>query len=139
MQDLQQATATAFALVTQFGYSPKLGNVDLASNYDKLSSETKQLVWSEVGRLMKESLVRATNILTAHQPELHLLAKALIEYETLTKDEMVKVLRGEKLDRLGSSPSAPLKLPDALEAAKLGPTPSSSTSEVPEGRPTAAE
>jgi ATP-dependent metalloprotease len=42
-----------------------------------------------------------------------------MEYETLTKEEMEKVLRGEKLDKLESSPHAPLKLPEALQTANL--------------------
>jgi ATP-dependent metalloprotease len=52
---------------------------------------------------------------------LELLTKALIEYETLTKEEMEKVLRGEKLEKMQSTPSAPLKLPEALTAARLNP------------------
>ncbi|EAW10589.1 i-AAA protease YME1 [Aspergillus clavatus NRRL 1] len=117
--DIQQATETAFTLVTRFGYSKKLGNVDLSSNYDSLSSETKQEIESEVRRLVEEARMRATKILTERRHELELLSKALIEYETLTKEEMEKVLRGEKLDKMESTPSAPLKLPDALQGATL--------------------
>jgi len=126
--DIQQATETAFTLVTRFGYSKKLGNVDLSTNYDSLSSETKQEIESEVRRLVEEARARATKILTEKRNELEILSKALIEYETLTKEEMEKVLRGEKLDKLAISPSAPIKLPDALQAAGLNPTPAA---EVP--------
>ncbi|KAL2866560.1 i-AAA protease YME1 [Aspergillus lucknowensis] len=119
--DLRSATRTAFTLVTRFGYSKKLGNVDLSTNYDRLSSETKQEIEAEVRRLVEEARQRATNILTEKRDELELLTKALIEYETLTKEEMEKVLKGEKLDKLVSTPEAPLKLPDALQAANLGP------------------
>lgn len=132
-KDIQQATETAFTLVTQFGYSKKLGNVDLSTNYNRLSSETKQEIEAEVRRLVEEARVRATKILTERRKELELLSKALIEYETLTKEEMEKVLRGEKLDKLSSTPSAPLKLPDALQAANLKPSP------VTEQPPTATE
>lgn len=117
--DIQQATETAFTLITRFGYSKKLGNVDLSTNYDSLSSETKQEIEGEVRRLVEEARGRANKILTDKRNELELLTKALIEYETLTKEEMEKVLKGEKLDKLSSSPSAPLKLPDALQAANL--------------------
>lgn len=120
--DIQQATETAFTLITRFGYSKKLGNVDLSSNYDSLSSETKQEIEGEVRRLVEEARDKATKILTEKRSELELLTKALIEYETLTKEEMEKVLRGEKLDKLSSSPSAPLKLPDALQVPSLNPT-----------------
>ncbi|GCB23665.1 mitochondrial inner membrane i-AAA protease supercomplex subunit YME1 [Aspergillus awamori] len=126
--DIQQATETAFTLVTRFGYSKKLGNVDLSSNYDSLSSETKQEIESEVRRLVEEGRVRASNILTEKREELEILTKALIEYETLTKEEMEKVLRGEKLDKLQSAPAAPLKLPEALQTARLPPTVASGNS-----------
>lgn len=95
--------------------------MDLSTNYDSLSSETKQEIEGEVRRLVEEARARANQILTEKRSELELLTKALIEYETLTKEEMEKVLRGEKLDKLSSSPSAPLKLPDALQAANLQP------------------
>ncbi|RAL17515.1 i-AAA protease YME1 [Aspergillus homomorphus CBS 101889] len=117
--DIQSATETAFTLVTRFGYSKKLGNVDLGSNYSSLSSETKQEIEAEVRRIVEEARVRATNILTEKRNELELLTKALIEYETLTKEEMEKVLRGEKLEKLESSAAAPLKLPDVFSTGNL--------------------
>ncbi|KAL2823913.1 P-loop containing nucleoside triphosphate hydrolase protein [Aspergillus cavernicola] len=121
--DLRSATKTAFTLVTRFGYSKKLGNVDLSTNYNRLSSETKQEIEAEVRRLVEEARQRATDILTEKRHELELLTKALIEYETLTKDEMEKVLKGEKLDKIVLTPDAPLKLPDALQTANLTPPP----------------
>ncbi|KAL2005805.1 hypothetical protein VTN00DRAFT_10298 [Thermoascus crustaceus] len=120
--DLQQATETAFTLVTRFGYSKKLGNVDLSTNYERLSSETKQEIEAEVRRLVEEARARATKILTEKRHELELLTKALMEYETLTREEMEKVLRGEKLEKLESIPQAPLKLPEALQAPGLNPS-----------------
>lgn len=86
-----------------------------------MSSETKQEIEAEVRRLVEEARLRATKILTDKRNELELLTKALIEYETLTKEEMEKVLKGEKLDKMRSLPSAPLKLPEALTAARLNP------------------
>lgn len=73
-------------------------------------------------RLVEEARDRATNILTEKRKELELLTKALIEYETLTKEEMEQVLKGEKINKLSSSPTAPLKLPDALQSANLNPS-----------------
>lgn len=130
LQDIQQATETAFTLITRFGYSKKLGNVDLSTNYNSLSSETKQEIESEVRRLVEEARMRATKILTERRHELELLTKALIEYETLTKEEMEKVLKGEKLDKMESVPSAPLKLPEALQTAKFN-HPSTQAEEPP--------
>ncbi|KAL6232576.1 hypothetical protein BDW75DRAFT_232710 [Aspergillus navahoensis] len=119
--DLASATRTAFTLVTRFGYSKKLGNVDLYANYDSLSSETKQEIEAEVRRLVEEARQRATNILTERRHELELLTKALIKYETLTKEEMEKVLRGETLDRLVVPADAPMKLPEPIKATNLSP------------------
>lgn len=73
-------------------------------------------------RLVEEARDRATNILTEKRNELELLTKALIEYETLTKDEMELVLKGEKIKKLESYPSAPLKLPEALQSANFNPS-----------------
>lgn len=75
-------------------------------------------------RLVEEARTRANTILTERRSELELLTKALMEYETLTKEEMEKVLRGEKLEKLENieklepapAPS-PLKLPDVLQQA----------------------
>ena len=99
------ATETAFTLITRFGYSKKLGNVDLSTNYDSLSSETKQEIEGEVRRLVEEARLRASKILTEKRDELEILTKALIEYETLTKEEMEKVLKGEKLDNYPLPPA----------------------------------
>ncbi len=107
-------------MVTQLGYSKKLGSVDLLSNYDALSSETKQEIEAEVRRLVDEASNRATKILTERRKELELLTKALLEYETLTKEEMEKVLRGEKLDKLEPiAQPPPIILPEALMATGL--------------------
>src|SRR5436309_12129546 len=100
-------------MVTQMGMSDELGNVDLNSNYDRLSSETKQHIEKEVRRLVEEGRERATKLLNSKRKELDLLAEALVEYESLNKDEMEKVVKGEKLSgRPTSIPTMPLKLPE---------------------------
>jgi ATP-dependent metalloprotease len=114
-QDIQQATNIAYALITQYGYSSKLGNVDLHSDYNSLSPATKAAIESEVRRLVEESRQRATKLLTEKRKELEILTRALLEYETLTKEEMEKVLRGEKLDgKLKAIKNTPIKLPEVL-------------------------
>lgn len=110
--DLQSATSVAYAMVTQFGMSDKLGNVDLYSNHDILSSETKRLVESEVRRLIDESRLRVEKILRDKRKELDLLAKALVEYETLSKAEAYKVIKGERLDRPAVNAYIPSKSPE---------------------------
>jgi ATP-dependent metalloprotease len=98
-------------MVTSYGMSPELGNVDLASNHDKLSADTKRMIESEVRRMIEEGYVRARELLQLKRKELDLLAKALIDYETLNKDEAFKVVKGEKLEGKIIMPSGPMKVP----------------------------
>lgn len=98
--DVQSATQTAFYLVTACGYSPKLGNVDLASDYDRLSSETKQEIEREVREIVEAGRQRADRIVKEKRKELEALKDALLEFETLDREEIMKILRGEKLKRL---------------------------------------
>ncbi|KAI9673223.1 MAG: hypothetical protein M1817_003086 [Caeruleum heppii] len=110
--DLQQATRVAYAMVTQMGMSDEMGNVDLSSDYARLSSETKQSIEREVRRLVDEGYARAMKLLTDKRKELDILAKALVDYETLNKDEMERVIRGESLaGKLTANPNVPIKLP----------------------------
>ena len=102
-------------MVTQMGMSDEMGNVDLNSDYGSLSSETKQHIEREVRRIVEEGRDRATKLLTQRRKDLDTVAKALLEYETLSKDEIEKVLKGETLpDKLTSLPGAPLVIPEAL-------------------------
>jgi ATP-dependent metalloprotease len=106
------------------GMSPELGNVDLNSNHDSLSPGTKQLIESEVRRLIEEGRVRATKILQSKRKELDYLAKALLDYETLNRDEAFKVIKGEKLEGKVVMPSGNIKIP-------IGPSPTGSLPDVP--------
>lgn len=112
--DLQNATSIAYAMITQFGMSDKLGNVDLRSNYNKLSSETKRLIESEVRRTIEEARTRAKNLLEDRRTELDLLAKALVNYETLNREEAFKVIKGEKLEGKVIMPSGNIKRPEGM-------------------------
>lgn len=98
--DVQSATRTAYHLVTQCGYSQKLGNVDLHSDYNNLSSETKQEIEREVRDIVEGGRQRADRIIKDKRKELEALKDALLEFETLDKEEIMKILRGEKLKRL---------------------------------------
>ncbi|KAJ9666642.1 i-AAA protease yme1 [Coniosporium apollinis] len=110
--DIQTATQIAYSMVTQMGMSEELGNIDLHSDYSRLSSETKMRIENEVRKIVEGGRLRAKKLLTEHRVELDRLANALVEYENLNKEEMEKVVRGEKLpDRLLASPEAPIKIP----------------------------
>ena len=99
-------------MVTQFGMSDKLGNVDLRSNFDGLSGTTKSLIESEVKRTIEEGRQRVESLLLEKRKELDLLAKALVDYETLNKEEAFKVVKGEKLEGKLIMPSGPTKRPE---------------------------
>jgi ATP-dependent metalloprotease len=118
--DLEKATQIAYMMVTRFGMSPELGNVDLASNHDTLSTTTKQKIESEVRRIVEDGRSRAKAILEAKRKELEYLAKALIDYETLDKDEAWKVVKGEKLVGKLVMPSGSIKVPEMGQHAVGG-------------------
>ena len=120
-------------MVTLYGMSPELGNVDLKSNYKNLSAQTKRLIESEVRRLIEEGRVRATNLIQSKRKELDNLAKALLQYETLNKDEAFKVIRGEKLEGRMIMPSGSIKIPDIRPDIEGGRFPE--VPEIPGSRP----
>src|SRR5207344_632146 len=109
--DIQVATQTARGMITAFGMSEKLGRVRYQANEQEVflghavtqtqnvSEATAQLIDQEVRRLIEEAEGKARQILTDHLEDLHLIAKALLEYETLSNDEIGTILRGEKIVR----------------------------------------
>ncbi len=74
-----------------------------------MSNETAEAIDKEIRRIVEAGYDRAKTLLNKHLDELHSLAKALLEFETLSGDEIKKVLAGEPLDRGGdaSAPSLP--------------------------------
>ena len=102
-------------MVTQFGMSPTLGNVDLQYSYAHLSSETKLAIESEVKRMINDAHTRALDLLASRREELDVLAKALVEYEVLSLEEMKKVLKGEKLaGKMKGMKGVGIKLPEIV-------------------------
>ena len=111
-QDIHRATLIAYSMVTQMGFSEEIGDVELDSRYHRLSSETKLSIEIEVRRMLDESRRRVHKLLASKRKELDLVARALVEYEVLSKDEMQKVLNGEKLPKISASPNTTFKLPE---------------------------
>ncbi len=105
--DIQQVSRIARAMVTQFGFSELLGNVDYANERESYlgsvnggsshSSNTQKLIDDEVKRIADEGYDRAKAILTEKIDDLHRLALGLLEFETLTGDQIRKVIAGEPL------------------------------------------
>jgi cell division protease FtsH len=119
--DIQQATSMARAMVTEFGMSEKLGWLNYRGNQQddsnpfarsaQFGGETAKLIDQEVRRLVEEAESWARQILTDHLDDLHKVTAALLEYETLTGDEVKSLLRGETLTRPSENdelPPAPL-------------------------------
>ncbi|KAL6005949.1 ATP-dependent zinc metalloprotease FTSH 5, mitochondrial [Asimina triloba] len=92
--DLQQATSLARAMVTKYGMSEEVGVV--SHNYDdngkSMSTETRLIIEKEVRRFLESAYNNAKTILTTHSKELHALANALLEHETLTGSQIKSLL-----------------------------------------------
>jgi cell division protease FtsH len=91
-------------MVTQWGMSDTLGPILFAGTEDHTtpmirSPEAIAKVDAEIKRLVNESHQMATRILTDNRNQLEDVAKALIEYETLTGEEINQIMRGEKIAR----------------------------------------
>jgi len=118
--DLDSATRTAWQMVAQLGMSERLGPVEYLRKYDQLSSATRAMVESEVKKVLDESYARARTLLVSRRKELDLLAQALVEYETLDRSEVEKVLRGEKLVGRISIPPGPMAVPKPKKPIETG-------------------
>ncbi len=107
--DIQQVSKIARAMVTQFGFSDKIGHIDYANeqqshlgNYagaTSHSADTQKTIDEEVRRFIDEGYETAKRILTEKSGDLERLAQGLLEYETLTGSEITRVIAGETLNR----------------------------------------
>jgi cell division protease FtsH len=104
--DIQQASSLARAMVMRWGMSDKIGNIDYAEAHEgyqgntagfSVSAETKKTIEAEVKALIDEGYDVARKILLEKNEDFERLAKGLLEYETLTGDEIRKVVAGEVL------------------------------------------
>jgi cell division protease FtsH len=133
--DIQMATAMARRMVTEFGMSEKLGRVRYNANEQEVflghsvtqtqnvSEITANLIDSEVRRIVEEGEIKARQVLAERAADLHTLAKSLLEYETLSGDDVATLLRGEAIVR----PNADDPPPSAKPGGRRGSVPSSGT------------
>jgi ATP-dependent metalloprotease len=100
--DFANATAIARSMVTKYGMSDVIGPLTVQSDeeYDRLSADTKMLIDQEIQRLFEASKKRVRALLQGHMSQLHILANALLERETLNRVEIEVLLRGESLPPL---------------------------------------
>jgi cell division protease FtsH len=94
-------------MVTRWGFSDELGTVSYGENQEEVflghsvsrqqnvSEQTAQKIDSEIRRLVESGLTEARQILSAHAADLETLAQGLLEYETLTGDEIRGLLAGK--------------------------------------------
>ncbi|HEX2887903.1 ATP-dependent zinc metalloprotease FtsH [Vineibacter terrae] len=143
--DIQQATAMARRMVTEFGMSDKLGRVRYNANEQEVflghsvtqqqnvSEATSQLIDAEVRRLIEEAEAKARRVLTEHMDDLHALAKGLLEYETLSGDEVQTLLRGDKIVRDETGGAGPSSgKPRRASVPTSRPTPASDGDPAPQ-------
>jgi cell division protease FtsH len=109
VNDIEEATKIARDMVTLYGMSD-LGlikydsgneNVFLGRDYNSPSNVSGQVAFEidqEVRKIVEECHEKAKEVIGAHREELERIAKALMEYETLTASQIEKVVRGESIE-----------------------------------------
>ena len=109
--DIQYATGLARDMVTRWGMSDALGPLQYADadeevflGYSRqhnlsMSNETAQAIDKEIREIVDAGYDRAKSVLTEHRAELETLALALLEYETLSGDEIKTIIAGGSIDR----------------------------------------
>ena len=142
--DIQQASGLARAMVLRWGMSDKVGNIDYTEAHEgyqgntagfSVSANTKELIEEEVKSFIQQGYDTAFKILTKKKKEWDRLAIGLLEYETLTGEEIKKVMNGDpphsddegKDDGSASAPSVtaiPKTKPKAKPSGSMEPEPS---------------
>jgi cell division protease FtsH len=109
--DIEQATKLARAMVTRWGFSDKLGQVAYGENQEEVflghsvartqnvSEETAQIIDAEVRRLIEDAYKAAHDVLATHRDGWIAIAEGLLEYETLSGEEIKQLIAGQKPSR----------------------------------------
>ena len=109
--DIQQATRLARAMVTRWGYSDIIGPVDYGSDQgdvflgqqlmqtSHISEETSRKIEEEVRKLIEKGKEDARKIMTEHRADWEAVALGLLEYETLSGEEIAEILKGNPPSR----------------------------------------
>src|SRR3974377_681630 len=138
--DIRRATNLARRMVTEFGFSEKLGPLRYSENEEEVflghsvtqrknvSDAAAKDIGEEIRRIVDEGEQAAREILTARLDELHALAKGLLEYETLSAEEIRRIIKGERIVRESTASPAT----DEIRSGRRSSVP-------PSGRPTGLE
>jgi cell division protease FtsH len=127
--DIERATGLARRMVTQFGMSEKVGPLAVGDKEQEIflgrefaqrreiSERTAQVVDAEVKRLVDEAYARATEILMANRPLLDAIAVALLERETIDREDLDRLAKGLPLPPRSLTPVEPPSTPPAAKPA----------------------
>ncbi|HOY78853.1 MAG TPA: ATP-dependent zinc metalloprotease FtsH [Hyphomonadaceae bacterium] len=117
--DIQQATRLARAMITRWGFSDAVGPVDYAEDQGEVflgnqlvksshvSEETSRKIEEEVRALVVGGISDARRVLTEKHADWVTLAEGLLEYETLSGEEITDLVKGKRPDRPDDTPSGP--------------------------------
>ena len=139
-QDIQQATQISRAMITEYGFSDELGPLRYSENEEEIflghsvtqrknvSEATLKTIDQEVRQLVYWGEKTARDILNEHLDDLHTIAKGLLEYETLSREEIDALLRGEDISKgtdEGETPSSGIRssVPTSGPVTDIGPEP----------------
>jgi cell division protease FtsH len=120
--DIQYATSLARDMVTQWGMSPEMGPLQYEERQDgylgygysqrtAMSDETAKKIDAEIRKLVEGGHAKATALLKKHRKQLNLLAEALLEFETLSGDEINHLLATGKFERDTTKMPQPANVP----------------------------
>jgi cell division protease FtsH len=126
VQDIMQATRLARTMILDWGMSEKLGFVryapidqrEMYMGEREFSEETAQLIDREVRRFIDEAYQDAERILEANWEKVVAVAEALLKYETLTDDEVARLMRGEQLHKPSVAELLAAEEPDSKPTGK---------------------
>ena len=134
--DIKMATDQARRMVTEWGMSERLGMIAYGSNDQEvflghsvtqsknISEETARQIDAEIRDIIDGAYARAKQVLSENIDELHLLAKGLLEHETLSGDEIRLVIRGEPVVRVRPDEPTPAGRGSVPTAGRPNPRPS---------------
>ncbi|WP_449394313.1 ATP-dependent zinc metalloprotease FtsH [Devosia riboflavina] len=130
--DIQMATSLARSMVMEWGMSETLGRVRYKSNDQEvflghsvtqsqhMSDDTAKLIDQEVRKLIEDGEASARNILTTYNDQWEAIAQALLEFETLTGDELRALMDGKQPTRPEDGGPAVPKATGVPTAGKSG-------------------
>jgi ATP-dependent metalloprotease len=115
--DFSQATSIAKNMVMGLGMSKAVGPFKLDEK--RISDHMQHVVELEVQKILNESYARAQRVLSTHKDELHTLANALLKYETLSLEEIQRVLKGEELHYKAAEKAQELEAQRKIEEERI--------------------